>query len=515
MNALTRTARRHAVAAAVAAAAVAVAAPGWAASKTERGCRQTIAKELQAVIKAGLAAIESCRIAQDKAGASGGPCNVVGSPQSDARGKYARAKAKAQGKVARKCPAGNSVLANFPGGDPTVVAYPEIDATLAGNSVLVLGNASLGRDKKKIKCLKALANGREAVVSQIVARSIGCQLKQDRKAATLGRAASGCINNGAGASGKASRSISKACGSVGDVGTCSPLPSCATESSTHAGQDLAGTVFSVLPAAVCGDGAVETGEQCDDGNTNAGDGCSTACETEGHTCTGVQGTRSVRVSVTTPKPLAGVRVDVDYPQFQTGLPGTGGSSLVKGRLALLQGTAGSYLTSVNDRDGDLSVGVGGGADFISSGDVLELQFDSCVPMGVNFCNRNQNVIQCCNATTDQDGDGDFYECQRCQGGGTKSAALCNSDADCLGTVSASDLTPVQGTCVDGADNPPACPTGQFPTDSVGGGSVEDCCPSDNACVSQTTATTCAVSDPVDSTGAPVDGVSCAVTVSGF
>ncbi|UCE60007.1 MAG: exo-alpha-sialidase [Phycisphaerales bacterium] len=39
--------------------------------------------------------------------------------------------------------------------------------------------------------------------------------------------------------------------------------------------------------AVCGDGAIETGEECDDGNTEAGDGCSSSCTVEvGHACIG-------------------------------------------------------------------------------------------------------------------------------------------------------------------------------------------------------------------------------------
>lgn len=501
--------------AAVAATLVAGATPGATATKAERSCRETVAKELARVIKTGLTEIGACRTKQDKAGASGGPCNVSGSPQADAKGKYARAKTKSAGKIAKKCPAGNPVLANFPGGDPTTVAYPEIDQSIAGNSVLVLGNASLSKDKKKGKCVKSLGSGRASIVNQIVSKSINCQLKKDRKATTLGPADPTCIDSGAAAVKQASSSATKACGSQPDLGTCSPVPSCAVESATDAGQDLARTVFSVLPAAVCGDGAVEGDEQCDDGNTAATDGCSAACETEGRTCPGVQGTRTVRVALATPRPIAGLRLDVDYPQFQTGLPGTGGATLVKNRVAVLQGQGSGLLSAVNDRDGDLSVALAAPTNVLSSGDVLELQFDGCVAKEINLCNRNQNVIECCDTATDKDGDGDFYECQRCSGGGTKSGALCNGDTDCLGTVSASDLTPAQGTCVDGADNPPACAPGTFPTSSVSGALLEDCCPADNACVSQATATTCAVSEPVDATGSPVDGVTCTVTLGGF
>jgi fibro-slime domain-containing protein len=41
----------------------------------------------------------------------------------------------------------------------------------------------------------------------------------------------------------------------------------------------------VATASLCGNGAVESGEQCDDGNTNSNDGCSSLCQREDHwTC---------------------------------------------------------------------------------------------------------------------------------------------------------------------------------------------------------------------------------------
>ncbi len=41
---------------------------------------------------------------------------------------------------------------------------------------------------------------------------------------------------------------------------------------------------SAPPSAVCGNGAVESGEQCDDGNAINGDGCSATCQTESNIC---------------------------------------------------------------------------------------------------------------------------------------------------------------------------------------------------------------------------------------
>ena len=46
--------------------------------------------------------------------------------------------------------------------------------------------------------------------------------------------------------------------------------------------DVSNTPNVTPPAvvSVCGNGAMETGEQCDDGNAVSGDGCSSACKTE-------------------------------------------------------------------------------------------------------------------------------------------------------------------------------------------------------------------------------------------
>src|SRR3989338_6089227 len=40
------------------------------------------------------------------------------------------------------------------------------------------------------------------------------------------------------------------------------------------------SVNATVPA-ICGNGALEGGEQCDDGNESSGDGCSSACVREG------------------------------------------------------------------------------------------------------------------------------------------------------------------------------------------------------------------------------------------
>src|SRR5262249_42129862 len=69
---------------------------------------------------------------------------------------------------------------------------------------------------------------------------------------------------------------------------------------------------------------VNQGEQCDDGNLASGDGCNANCETEGQTCLGpITGSRVAVVNINTALPLAGVQVQLEYPQILTSIPGNG------------------------------------------------------------------------------------------------------------------------------------------------------------------------------------------------
>jgi cysteine-rich repeat protein len=61
------------------------------------------------------------------------------------------------------------------------------------------------------------------------------------------------------------------------------------------------------PAAACGDGVIDPGEECDDGNTTAGDGCDASCRIETcWTCDGVLGQQSFCTRAT-----AGTACDAD------------------------------------------------------------------------------------------------------------------------------------------------------------------------------------------------------------
>ena len=157
----------------------------------------------------------------------------------------------------------------------------------------------------------------------------------------------------------------------------------------------------------CGDGVrCDAEEQCDDGNLVAGDGCNELCESEGSTClTPVIGDRLVAVNIETPSPLAGVQVTLEYPQLQSSVPGTGTSSLVQGRVTYFpQPTAGPLVAAASDSDSEMTFVVFAvgppGSEFITTGPLLAVDFDNCVPVSSNICNRAQTVIDCCNNPSD-------------------------------------------------------------------------------------------------------------------
>ena len=241
----------------------------------------------------------------------------------------------------------------------------------------------------------------------------------------------------------------------------------------------------------CGDNILDPQEQCDDGGTTSGDGCSATCENELGTCSPVIGTRTVTVSISTPEPLAGIQLGLEYPQLQISIPGSGGTALVQSRVQFLA-TAG--LTAVNDLDTDLKVTLADANEVIDSGPVFEVEFDECIDQGQNICNRSQNVIGCC--SNDKVCQGDLV-------------TVCTTDGDCAVPGGPCVFDPA---CM---FNPPVCPVANFPpptmtgicTSPIGG------CPADNVCVTQNSNTACDVISPVDSDGQPVAGVTCSVAIS--
>jgi cysteine-rich repeat protein len=469
---------------------LALASPSAAAEKESRACRQTLGKEFGKLTATALKHIDACYKAKHKAAASPAGCNVVGSADFDPAGKYAAAKTKSEPKLDAKCLVGDPVLANYQGGDAFPQVVPALESGTTGNSVLVLGNQNLGdptANKVDVKCIDTIAKQRTAIFKEIVKNSTKCQQALDKTATSFGALAASCVLPAAKAEAKAELGIQKACidaGATSEAGSCFPLPECAVEASTAAAQTIVKAFYSTQPPPppVCGDGTIESPEQCDDNNTTSGDGCSSQCEKEGPSCDAVPGSsvigsRTVTIAVNAPQTLAGVQITLDYPQFQVGIPGTGQSSIVATRVAILQGNPGDYISVSNDRDTDMTFVIGAADNFINTGNLITVTMDSCVAKEQNLCNRNQNVIGCCDAATDTDGDLTFQEC-----------------AD--------------------FNVPPVCSAGSFPASSIGTGTPEDCCPGDNACVTQASATSCTVSGAVDSNGAPVDGVTCSVAIAG-
>ena len=326
-----------------------------------------------------------------------------------------------------------------------------------------------------------------------------------------------------------------------DVGSCDPLPGCVTTAATATASTIAQAIYSSLATQECGNGTIEGTEQCDDGGTTSGDGCSAVCETEGDTCDGAyagvgatDGTRQVTVTLSTPEPLGGVEINVDYPQFEAGIPGIGNSSVVNSRLTVIQ-TGG--ISGLNDNGTDARVVMVNLSSGLDNGPLFRVDFDNCVAHGESVCNRTQNVVHCCfdpSSTT---------QFSRCSDGATP----CTSNADCAG-IGGGICGPTR--CTDGVTacttdaacplgqlcektpvvrcvaNPPACanqatlippPPGNpilgACSSSASGTPLNGGCPGDNACVSQAAILTCSVTNPSDLQGQPVDGVSCSVSVT--
>ncbi len=494
-----------------------------AAEKESRLCRATIGNEASKVLKAGLKGADGCHKAKDKVCTANPPgsdreeCNVVTSLAFDPKGKYAGQKTKSADKlqgVKGQCLAGDPVLANYPGGDIDALVFPFVDGEVSGSSSVLQGTGDLECDKVKTKCLQAIGKARSDVVNEIVKDAVKCQKALDKTGVTFGKLDSSCVATPAPKAGpKALAKIQKACvdeGLVGgDVGSCEPLPNCVVDNAKLTGLGLAPAIYSQA-GATCGNGLIESSEQCDDGNATSGDGCSTSCELEGDTCDGgyagpgsADGTRRAVVSISTPEPLGGIEINLDYPQFQAGIPGVGNSSLVNSRFTTLQ-TAG--LAAMNDSGSDVRVAMVDILAGFTTGDLFRVDLDNCVSVSENVCNRNQNVSGCC---FDPSSTSQFA---RCEDGTT----VCESDADCTG-IGGGECGGVGGSPKCPA-NPPSCGTGPSLSPPALGvcttsGTPNGGCPGDNACVSQSEIMTCTVSNPSSLDGQPVAGVTCSVTIT--
>jgi cysteine-rich repeat protein len=322
---------------------------------------------------------------------------------------YAKQKTRSHDRIEGskgKC-AGDPVLGNYLGGDPVAAVYPLIDNAIEGNSNLTEGTQDTPCDTAESKCRETVARSRSQIFNEVVRDSAKCQKTVDSFSTTFGAINPSCVSTSDAAS-VAFRRIEKDCAGIpgNTIGVCEPLPDCAISGAIASAQGVAKAIYSVTPAAVCGNGTLEAGEQCDDGNLTDGDGCSHLCEIEGKTCTPVlsgpgstSNTKRIEtVGINTPTPLGGIVIHLGYPVFDAGIPGTGGSSLVQSRLTPLQ-TVG--LGEMNDTDNNqLDVGLVELGTGLMTGQLFKVTYDNCVAMNQNICSRNPNVFGCCNDATD-------------------------------------------------------------------------------------------------------------------
>jgi cysteine-rich repeat protein len=455
-------------------------------------CRARIGKEAKVLLGLGSRFVDLCHKKRDRVCALNsmrGECNIVDSANVDPANKYADREAKALALINQDC-TGSPVLANYPDGVQVDVLDKIVDE-LTGNSQVNLGDEDLLCDKGVVACHRAIAQARSTVLKEVITDSVKCQRDLDKNASTFGAISPTCLDAGDRTSAGAKSKITNNCTGVNlaDVGSCSntlaSLDDCVVDSAVATGQDLAKAVYGA-PVG-CGDGTVGAGEQCDDGNTLSGDGCNANCELEGNTCsyagTGAgTGTRLVTVSIDSPEPVAGVQISLDYPQLESGIPGTGTSGLVQTRFKALQTAS---LAALNDNNNtDATVGMINIVNPFNNGPLFSITFDNCVQLSQNVCNRNQQVFGCGG---------------RCR----------VSDASPAGAVCYSDSGCALGEFCDVGD-PLVCSPGQnLP---LGPGPQAGCCPADNECKTQAEVTGCAVSDPVDTNGQPIAGVTCSVSV---
>ena len=497
---------------AIALALLGLARPGPAAADTKasRACRKTLGLEAQKMVKAGVGAVDACNKANDKVCTSpSGRTACVTLPSLDVKGKYSQQTGKSlvaiDGLEKGKCRGVADVTANYPGG--TTVSdslIPAISAEIEGTANAVDGVSSLLCDKARVKCHQAVGKARTGIISEAVKNAVACQAGIDGSATTFGKLDAGCVADPAPkAYAKGVDGINKACVTPGvtggDVGSCDPLPGCVVDAALATGKSLAADIFSQT-GFVCGNGLIEGTEQCDDGASNGTGSCSAGCEITGLTCDGsyagvgaANGTRVVTISIDTPEPLSGVEINLDYPQFQVGIPGTGNSSIVNGRIQYLQ-TA--DLSGMNDADTDLKLALVSLSSGFQAGELAKVTFDNCVSASVNVCNRTQNVMNCCNNTADST---QFRTCSN------DSSRVCSTSADCVspGTCQSPALCPA---------NPPSCGT-QPSGSSLGACSNNGGCPGDNACISQASILTCSVASPTSlATSQLVSGVTCSVSI---
>ena len=437
------------------AAALASAEKADAASvaKAARKCRGAIASATTMLAQTAMKSIDACHGRRD-AGKFQGDCNTLDGNLAFSRMQVRTtgmigAACPPGNSVHGNYPDGDIAETLFP-----EIADELTENAKAVQGMPDILPAQVGRGRAK--CHKAIGRARTAIVGEILRRSLACQKRIDRHASTFGALDPSCHTATSQAAGRAAGAIGKACPGIAgpDVGSCSPLPQCVVDAAIATGQTLAADAYG---AFVCGDGIREGFEQCDDGNSDPADGCTNTCtlprcgdgivqageqcddgnrfdsDTCRNDCTnpvcgdgivaaGVEecddgnlvpgdgctnckidtaycGSDGVQVTVElvydpgSVPDVAGVRVDLGYPQDVLDLPGTGAE--VAGRVTDL---ANRGIFTVNDhdtsRDPDsiddtLTVGYVSSSQ-LPPGDLVRVRFDC--PAGTPLVPRDFDCV---------------------------------------------------------------------------------------------------------------------------
>lgn len=483
---------------------VALGTAGPAAAKDplaqSKVCRATVAGEMAKLGKLTNVLIDKCHKLQLKGGLARTNCNVIGSAEFDPLGKYAGYKTKAHDKIALKCPSpgADPELGNFQAGDPFARLLPELEKDTANIAVASVGDDTVAAAAKDTaKCINTIAKWHAKLFYDVLNGSNKAQKVTDKTATVFGRLLEANVASGSATQASAAAAIAADCAGVSGIDACTNAGSCLDATRTAA-QLLARELYH--------------------GN---------------NTCEPLIGTRTVTVTINTPEALAGMKVDLDYPQNQIGLVGTEQSELVADAVSLTNEPAGLFKV-VNDRESDMSIVVGATTPFVQNGDQVTITFDACAAKERTMCNRAQQVMDCAIAgkicvggsrngnicTVDSSGASGKI-CNQ----GPLRGQTCGVDSDCGGN----GATCVPDNCP-GATCPNCCVTETFEAnpdvctdpspllavypEGIIVGTPGGCCPGDNACIGQNLATTCSVTDPVRADGTNVPGVTCSVSVSG-
>jgi cysteine-rich repeat protein len=373
-------------------------------AKASRACRKVIGSKYSKVVQTGLSVISACHNSRDK-GKFAGDCNDLA--QADVKGKIAKVESSASVGIGKKCVIGDPVLGNYPSADPDSAFFPIAKDAVQTTATTLLGSPQIQTEKAKIKCHAAISKAALGDIGEILKNAVKCQNGLDKLADTFGPIQGDCLATPVSAGPKGEKAITKACTGIAaaDVGSCDPLPTCVTSSTTTTGQALVGAIYG-KPTPGCGNGIVDPGEECDDGNHISTDNCidcklatcgdgfvhagvelcgdsmtdactapsQSTCQVAPCAAAGTMRTVTVRFSKPADQTVDALIVALDYPETQVRIPGIGGDAQVLSRVNIP--LAANGLPQTDDRDYEVQVSLTAGSP-LDPGVLFSVDFDDC------------------------------------------------------------------------------------------------------------------------------------------